>query len=155
MDRGQKILRYFDSIKGTHHNLLSDRRLKAAPLPPSNIYKIFTKEGDQLKPLLPSQSFSQFLQSFLQLQRKLLVTLFADRLHIKLNKFVPKTTKQKPDKVLAAGIVGEKKSILLNVHKQKITTATYTYKYEVIFTRCNYSTLLSELCSFYPNVHIY
>lgn len=36
-----------------------------------------------------SQRLGQFLQSFLQLQRKLLVTLFTNGFHVKLHKFVP------------------------------------------------------------------
>lgn len=59
-------------------------------------------------------------------------------------------TKQKPDKVLAAGIVKKTnlKSILINMHRQKITAAIYLYIYEVTFTRLytvgsNYSTPLS------------
>lgn len=37
---------------------------------------------------LSSQGFSQFLQSFLQLQGELLITFFTHRLHVKLNKLV-------------------------------------------------------------------
>lgn len=37
---------------------------------------------------LASQGLGQLLEPLLQLQRKLLVTLFTDRLHVKLNKLV-------------------------------------------------------------------
>lgn len=38
---------------------------------------------------LAPQGLCQFLEPFLQLQRKLLITLFTNRLHVKLNKLVP------------------------------------------------------------------
>lgn len=38
---------------------------------------------------LASQRLSQFLEPFLQLQWELLITLLTNRLHVKLNKFVP------------------------------------------------------------------
>lgn len=37
---------------------------------------------------LASQSLCQLLESFLELERKLLITLFTNRLHVKLNKLV-------------------------------------------------------------------
>lgn len=38
---------------------------------------------------LASQRLGQFLEPFLQLQRKLLVALFTNGFHVKLHKFVP------------------------------------------------------------------
>lgn len=87
-------------------------------------------------------------------------------------------TRQKPEKVLAAGIVKKFfRSILLNVHRQNVQTAIaghtgqqctlltcaqlqFIHIYGVTFTRLyivdsSYNTLLSELRSFYPNVHFY
>lgn len=43
---------------------------------------------------LATQGLGQFLESFLQLQRKLLVTLFTNRLHVELNKLVPAKKRQ-------------------------------------------------------------
>lgn len=44
---------------------------------------------------LASQGLSQLLESFLQLERKLLVTLFTNRLHVELNKLVPAKKERK------------------------------------------------------------
>lgn len=45
--------------------------------------------------LLASDGFRQFLQSLLQLQRKLLITFLTHRLHVKLHKLVPVRERQR------------------------------------------------------------
>lgn len=72
MCREQRILMYFGLIEGIHQHLLSDYSLKAATLlsspPPSNIYKIFTKEEESrwclyFLPKVSANFFSLFFSS--------------------------------------------------------------------------------------------
>lgn len=49
---------------------------------------------------LASQRLRQLLEPFLELQRKLLVTLFTNRLHVKLNKLVPARKERKTTSIL-------------------------------------------------------
>lgn len=62
-----------------------------APMPVVRVHAALLTQG---LCSLASQRLGQFLEPFFQLQRKLLVTLLANGLHVKLNKLVPAGRKE-------------------------------------------------------------